>query len=765
MIHKSALDINIHDRIIDEIIFNSLSYSNKFIVKPPKLSNFHHLDINSMKKLILIILFFTFTWNCNGDTMGKNKNNQNRLAKSQSPYLLQHASNPVDWYPWGDEAFQKAKKDNKPIFLSIGYSTCHWCHVMEHESFEDSTVAELMNQNFVNIKVDREEMPEVDHMYMSVCQAMTGRGGWPLTIVMTPDKEPFFAGTYFPKDGRGQRPGMLQLIPSLANAWSTKQGEIRESIGKIQDYLIRINTSEPGDQWDETMVRDAFSQYASRFDPDYGGFSRAPKFPSPHNLIFLLRYGKLHDDPNALKMVETTLHYMRLGGMFDQIGLGFHRYSTDKRWLLPHFEKMLYDQAMLSMAYMEAFQITGKTNYASVAREIYTYVLRDMTHEEGGFFSAEDADSEGEEGTFYVWTDEELVEILGKDHGSIMSRVYGFTQVGNFHDEATGQTTGKNIPFLSSITQTDLLKDLDLKAKELDEIIESSREKLFIEREKRIHPVKDDKVLTDWNGLMIASFALAGQALNEQKYVNAAEKAAKFVKDNLTDKNGKLMKRYRLGKAGLSPHLDDYSFMVWGLLNLYETTFKVEYLSWAVDLMEIMLEDFSDENGGFYIGSKDAEKLMVRAKDSYDSAIPSGNSVAAMNLFRLGKMTGNTKWTEIGEKTLRAFTKQAKESPSGFAHMLTAFMFDLKDPKELVIAADGLDSNTEESIRKVREVYSPNMVILFKDISNPSELEKIAPWTEAHSLMDGKPTFYVCENFSCKRPTTNIKTVLNYIGE
>ncbi len=715
-----------------------------------------------MKKLILIILFFSLIWNCNGKTMD---NNKNRLANSQSPYLLQHASNPVDWYPWGDDAFKKAKNENKPIFLSIGYSTCHWCHVMEHESFEDSTVAELMNQNFVNIKVDREEMPEVDHLYMSVCQAMTGRGGWPLTIVMTPDKEPFFAGTYFPKEGRGKRPGMLQLIPSLANAWTTKQSEIRGSIDKVQDYLTRINTSVAGDEWDETFIQDAFGQYASRFDPDYGGFSRAPKFPSAHNLIFLIRYGRLYDDPNSLKMVEKTLHHMRLGGMFDQIGLGFHRYSTDKRWLLPHFEKMLYDQAMISMAYLEAFQMTGNTSYASVTRDIFTYVLRDMTHEDGGFYSAEDADSEGEEGTFYVWTEDELVEILGEDHGKIMSRAYGFTEVGNFHDEATGQTTGKNIPFLSSSTQTDLLKDLDLKAEELDRIIESSREKLFSEREKRIHPLKDDKVLTDWNGLMIASLALAGQALNEQEYVNAAEKAAKFVKDNLTGKNGKLMKRYRLGKAGLLPHLDDYSFMAWGLLNLYEATFKADYLSWAIELMEIMVEDFSDENGGFYIGSKDAEKLMVRAKDSYDSAIPSGNSVAAMNLFRLGKMTGDTKWTELGDKTLRAFTKQAKQSPSGFAHMLTAFMFDLKDSKELVIVANGLDPKTEESIRKIRDVYTPNMVILFKDMSDPSGLEKLAPWVQEHSLMDERPTFYVCEDFSCKRPTTNIKTVLNYLNE
>ncbi len=697
--------------------------------------------------------------------MKKNERNKNRLSNSQSPYLLQHATNPVDWYPWSTEAFTKAKEENKPIFLSIGYSTCHWCHVMEHESFEDSTVANLLNTNFINIKVDREEMPEVDHLYMSVCQAMTGRGGWPLTIIMTPDKEPFFAGTYFPKEGIGKRPGMMQLIPSIANAWSTKQVEIRKSIKQIEDYLLKINTSIPGDEWDETIIKDAFSQYANSFDPDYGGFSIAPKFPSPHNLIFLIRYGKSYNNPTALKMVETTLHYMRLGGIFDQIGLGFHRYSTDKRWLLPHFEKMLYDQAMLSMAYLEAFQMTGNVNYANVARDIYTYILRDMTHEDGGFFSAEDADSEGEEGTFYVWTEDELFLVLGQKIGKIMSRVYGFNKAGNFHDEATGQTTGKNIPFLSDNLQSNILNEFNLKKEELNSIIEESRDKLFYKRKQRIHPLKDDKILTDWNGLMIASLSLAGKILNEQKYINAAEHATKFIKSNLTKSNGSLMKRYRIGKAGLSPHLDDYSFMIWGLLNLYEVTFKVEYLSWAINLMDIVIDDYIDENGGFFISSKNAEKLIVRSKDSYDSALPSGNSVAIMNLFRLGKITSNMEWIELANKSLRASTNQVKKSPMSFSHMLTAFMYDIKNPKELVIVSDGLNEDLMESIRMIRKVYSPNIVTLFKDISNSNDIEKIAPWIREHTLLDEKPTYYVCENFSCKQPTTNIRTVLNYLRE
>ena len=717
-----------------------------------------------MKKLILIYLCLIVIWNCDSKTMAKETKHQNRLADSQSPYLLQHASNPVDWYPWGDEAFEKAKEENKPIFLSIGYSTCHWCHVMEHESFEDSTVAAQMNEYFVSIKVDREEMPEVDHLYMSVCQAMTGRGGWPLTIVMTPDKEPFFAGTYFPKQGRGQRPGMLQIIPSLANAWSLKQTEIRGSINKIKDYLVQINTSVPGDEWDETMIKEAFSQYASRFDPDYGGFGRAPKFPSPHNLILLLRYSKLYDDPTALKMVETTLHYMRLGGVFDHIGLGFHRYSTDKRWFLPHFEKMLYDQAMLSMAYLEAYQLTGNEKYAQVAREIFTYVLRDMTHKEGGFYSAEDADSEGEEGVFYIWSKEELIEILGPEDGSRMAKIFGFSDNGNFRDEASGKSTGNNIPYFPR-SKDELAKKSGMSIDEFDGFIEISRQQLFDVREKRIHPLKDDKILTDWNGLMIAALALGGQVLDEPEYITAAERAAGFVEKNLRDKKGRLMKRYRLGKAGLSPHLDDYSFMVWGLLNLYEATFDTEYLARAIEFTDIMNKDFSDENGGFFIGSKDAEKLMVRAKDSYDGAIPSGNSVAVMNLFRLSKITGSTQWVDLADKALKAFSKQARNSPTGFSHMLTGFMFDLKDPKELVIVADGDAPETQELIQQIRGNYSPNKVVLFKDMSDPDPLTEIASWTKAHSMMDGKPTFYVCENFACKRPTTNIKTVLNYLNE
>ena len=717
-----------------------------------------------MNKLFFLNILSLLIWNCQNNTMTKKEIKQNRLKDSQSPYLLQHSSNPVDWYPWSDAAFKKAKKENKPIFLSIGYSTCHWCHVMEHESFEDSTVASLMNSNFINVKVDREEMPEVDHLYMSVCQAMTGRGGWPLTIIMTPEKKPFFAGTYFPKEGRGKTPGMLQLIPSLANAWKNKQSEIKNSINKIENYLIEINTTKPGKNWNENIIKTAFSDFSSRFDSDFGGFGRAPKFPSPHNLILLLRYSKIYNDQNALKMVEITLDNMRLGGIFDHIGLGFHRYSTDRRWFLPHFEKMLYDQAMIAMAYLEAYQITKKQKYARVAEEIFTYVLRDMTDPKGGFYSAEDADSEGEEGTFYVWDKAELIEVLGQEDGEKLSKIFGFIKGGNFHDEASGQTTGKNIPYFPRELDS-ILSKLDMSSENFNNFIKESRKKLFLKREERIHPLKDDKILTDWNGLMIAALSKGGRILNNSEYTEAAQKSVDFMQKYLRDDSGKLFKRSRLGKSGLSPHLDDYSFMVWGLLDLYENTFEIEHLETAIELTKIMIEDFSDSTGGFYIGSKHAEKLMVRSKDSYDGALPSGNSVAVMNLFRLSKITGDISWEKLAEKTLRAFTGQAEKSPSGFSHMLTAFIFNLKFPKELVIVAEKNNSEIRNLINSVQSVYSPNKVIILKTKSTSNNLNKLAPWLKNHEMINNKPTFYLCENFSCKQPTTNIKTILNYLNE
>ena len=626
--------------------------------------------------LIYIITFICLNPNIFGKSKLANKNQEkqyvNRLAKESSPYLLQHKNNPVDWYPWGDEAFQKATELNRPIFLSIGYSTCHWCHVMEDESFEDEQVAQLLNDNFISIKVDREERPEIDHLYMTVCQAMTGKGGWPLTIIMTPDKYPFFAGTYFPKKGRMGRPGMIELLPAIADAWVNKKGELIQSANQIKKYLIDSNNKEIGDQLNQTILTNTNSQFINRYDKTHGGFGVKPKFPSPHNLIYLLRYHNMSGDKTSLLMVEKTLQEMRLGGIFDHVGFGFHRYSTDREWILPHFEKMLYDQAMLTLAYTEAYQITNNQLYKDTAEEILHYVKRDMTDKRGGFYSAEDADSEGEEGLFYLWTIEEIKNILNNEESELLINTYGLDLEGNYKDEATGKKTEKNILYLKKSISN---------AKSKNRLNDISK-KLYVAREKRIHPLKDDKILTDWNGLMIAAFAKAGDVFNSDDYIQQAEESAQFILKNLTDNNGRLLKRYRNGNAGLDAHLDDYAFFIWGLLELYEATFNVTYLTEAVQLSNIMVEEFWDiTNGGFFLGSENSEKLIVRAKTGYDGAMPSGNSVAAMNCSKLNRITGETKWAEISDKIFMTFSNEIQKTPSGYASMVNAFLFNVDSPK------------------------------------------------------------------------------------
>ena len=692
--------------------------------------------------------------------------NMNRLAQEKSPYLLQHANNPVDWYPWGEEAFAKAKALDRPVFLSIGYSTCHWCHVMEHESFEDEEVANLMNQYFVSIKVDREERPEIDHVYMSVCQAMTGRGGWPLTIIMTPDKEPFFAGTYFPKQGRGNRPGMMQLIPAIARNWQQDREKLSGNISKIKEHLKRSNSKTIGEFPDESLLVKGYSQFLKRYDHEFGGFGNAPKFPSPQDFIFLLRYYHETKDESALQIVENSLKHMRRGGIWDHIGFGFHRYSTDRKWLVPHFEKMLYDQAMLSMTYLETYQVTENNFYAETAREIFTYILRDMTSPEGGFFSAEDADSEGEEGLFYLWTIDEVKQILGDTEGERFITAYNITETGNFRDEATRQFNGKNILHQKGNVK-ELSRKLGLSEKNLKGFIQSSGMKLMEVREKRIHPLKDDKILTDWNGLMIAALSMGASVLQEPFYLKAAEKAADFVMKDLRDSNGRLLKRYRNGDANLDGHLDDYAFMIWGLLNLYEAGYDSKQLSRAIELAEIMEEDFNDdENGGFFLGSDQAEKLIIRAKTGYDGAIPSGNSIAVLVLNRLYRMTGNSKWADLAEKTLRSFSQDLKRVPSGHTAMLLGFMFDSYGSKEIVVVGNSRHEETKNVLRELQSQYVPQRIMIFKDTNKRRDpLSKIASWTENHSMKNKKPTIYICEDFACRLPTTDLDKAISMINE
>ncbi len=684
----------------------------------------------------------------------------NRLAFEKSPYLLQHANNPVDWYPWSEEAFEAARKQDKPIFLSIGYSTCHWCHVMEHESFEDDEVATLMNKYFISIKVDREERPDIDNIYMTVCQMMTGSGGWPLTIIMTPDKKPFFAGTYFPKESLPGRTGMLDLIPKIAEAWQTRRPEIMESSEKITDRLQASFAPRGTELLGDQTLEKAYSDFLQRFDHTYGGFKGQRKFPMAHNLIFLLRYWKRTGDKSALEIVEKTLQAMRKGGIYDHVGLGFHRYSTDPKWFLPHFEKMLYDQAINAMAYLEAYQATGKEQYARTAREIFSYVLRDMTSPEGGFYSAEDADSEGEEGKFYLWTKEEVKEILGEQDGTLFAEVYNLKEEGNFREESTGHSTNRNIPYLTTST-IQLAKRYNLTEELFLAKIESLRQKLFEVREQRIHPLKDDKILTDWNGLMITAFAKGAQVLGDEHYAEAAKNAADFVLSTLRQPDGQLLKRYREGVAALPAHLEDYAFMIWGLLELYQTTFEIDYLKHAIDLNQTMLDLFWDENsGGFFFTADDGEKLIVRTKEIFDGAIPSGNSVAALDLLLIGRITGNAELEKKAATVGKVFSAQVNRSPMGYTQLLLATEFAMGPAYEIVIVGDPGSTDTQVMTQLVQRQYVPNRVLLLKSAGADGEkLAKLAPFTETQYAIDGKATAFVCQNYACKAPTTELEAV------
>lgn len=594
----------------------------------------------------------------------------NRLIKEKSPYLLQHAHNPVDWHAWGEEAFDKATREDKPIFLSIGYSTCHWCHVMEKESFEDDEVAETMNGIFVSIKVDREERPDIDHIYMTVCQLMTGGGGWPLNIIMTPDKRPFFAGTYIPKHSQQGRIGLLDLSQRIQHLWINDRSQIQSTTQTVVSALRRHPEGSLGPPLDIDILKTAFEHLSQRFDPKSGGFSDAPKFPTPHNLLFLLRYWKRSQDEQALKMVTKTLDEMRLGGIFDHVGFGFHRYSTDANWLTPHFEKMLYDQAMLALAYTEAYLATGNADYKETVEEILEYVLRDMTSPEGGFYSAEDADSEGVEGKFYLWTLDEIRDVLPEKEAKFVENTFGVFNLGNFKDESTQSLNGTNILHLKR-PMDKLSKEFNLSSKDIEEIWEKSRKILFQVREKRIRPHKDDKILTDWNGLMIAALATAARALDNSAYVQAARRAADFILEKMRDSNGRLQRRYRLGEAGLSAHVDDYAFLIWGLIELYESTLEAKYLDTALDLNADFVDRFWDkQSGGFFFTAEDGEKLLVRTKEIYDGATPSGNSVAAMNLAQLSKITGAPELESLASSVGQAFAGTVRQFPSAYTHFL-----------------------------------------------------------------------------------------------
>lgn len=663
----------------------------------------------------------------------------NRFINEKSPYLLQHCYNPVDWYPWGAEAFEKAKSEDKPIFLSIGYSTCHWCHVMERESFEDEEVAKVLNDNFVAIKVDREERPDIDHIYMNVCQALTGSGGWPLTIIMTPEKKPFFAGTYFPKRARMGYPGLIEILEKIAEIWNVEKDSLLEVSENILDHIKSDSEADFTGKLDLKTAGKAFRGFKASFDSEYGGFGRAPKFPTPHNLQFLLRYWKITNDANALNMVEKTLVSMYRGGIYDHVGYGFSRYSTDREWLVPHFEKMLYDNAELAIAYLEAFQATGKEQYGEVARQIFEYVLRDMTSPEGGFYSALDADSEGVEGKFYLWSPKEIAEILDEDAAVKFSAYYGINEKGNFES--------KSIPnLLHNEAAFEGIKNNP---------VENYRKKVHAAREKRVQPYKDDKILTSWNGLMIAALAMGARVLDNKEYLEAAEKAVNFIRSKLMQSDGRLLARYREGEAAYPGYLDDYAFLIWGIIELYEAAFKAEYLKLALDLESDMMKYFYDEdNGGFYLYGSDSEELIVRPKDVYDGAIPSGNSVAAVNFLRLGRLTGNHELEDKAYEQLKTFGSIIEGHPMGYTHMLMALLFINSKASEIVIVGRHDDQNARRMLELVNKSFQPFTVVAFKD----SEV------VEGQIMIDGKATAYVCENFTCRAPVTDLHEFENILS-
>ncbi len=674
----------------------------------------------------------------------------NRLSKEKSPYLLQHANNPVDWFPWSDEAFNKAEKEDKPVFLSIGYSTCHWCHVMEHESFENEEVAALMNDSFISIKVDREERPDIDSIYMTVCQMLTGSGGWPMTIIMTPDKKPFFAGTYFPRETRFGRTGLLELLPKISELWKTKKEDILKAAEDISNAFKGSELKKSVQEIGIEIFDKAYNEFLKRFDPVNGGFGESPKFPTPHNLIFLLRYWKRKKDPNALTMVEKTLTKMRQGGIYDHIGFGFHRYSTDGEWLVPHFEKMLYDQAQLVQVFIEAYQITKNSFYKNSAEEILAYVLRDMTSAEGGFYSAEDADSEGEEGKFYLWDADEFKSFLNEDEIKLVKNIFNVEPGGNWIDHVNGIVNGTNILHIKKSVD-ELAVELNLSEEEVRHKIEVIRQKIFNYRENRIHPFKDDKILTDWNSLMISAFAKAYQAFYDEKYLSAAEKAADFITHFLMNNDGKLMHRYRK-EAAIPANIDDYAFFITSLLDLYEAGFNIKYLESAIKLNKDFINYFWDEkDGGFFFTNKETEEILIRKKEIYDGAVPSGNSAAILNLLRIGRITGNTDYESKASQISKTFSYNLNSMPSAFTQALISLDFAFGPTYEIVIAGSYKTDISNELLKKVRNIYLPNKTILF-NLSHVEDLAQIAPFISNYKQIENKTAVYVCQNYICKQP-------------
>lgn len=683
----------------------------------------------------------------------------NHLINETSPYLLQHAHNPVDWYAWGPEAIQRAHTENKPILLSIGYSACHWCHVMEHESFENPTTAALMNQNFVNIKVDREERPDLDSVYMEAVQAMTGRGGWPMTVFLTPDGVPFYAGTYFPPDNRygSQMPGFPQVLLALAQAWQERPDDIAHNATQIKAVLessMNIGGT-TGNELNVGLLETAWKILANQLDQKRGGLNGAPKFPQPMLLDFTLRYYQHSRQPLVLNWLELTLHKMANGGMYDQLGGGFHRYSTDAVWLVPHFEKMLYDNAQLALTYLQAFQLTKNVFYKQIAVETLNYVKREMLSPEGGFYSTQDADSEGEEGKFFVWSKTEIEKALGEMAPAFLS-YYGVTDKGNFE--------GHNILNVARGLD-DVAAELKISPTELKKSLEQGRAQLFELREQRIKPGRDEKMLTAWNGMMLKSFAYASRVLNRVDYREVAIKNAEFVLDRL-EHDGKLLRTYKDGQAKLNGYLEDYSNFTAGLLALYEATFDLKWLQEARRLTDAMLERYWDDSiNGFYDTANDHETLVVRPRSYFDNAVPSGQSVATDVLLHLALLVNDNQHYQAKAHTvLDQFGLTAAEHPSGFGRLLTSLDFYLSSPYEIVIVGEQNTPGVQSLLDVIYSAYLPNKVVMLGTPALKAEQVVQYPLLQERFQQNGQATAYVCENYVCQRPVTSVQELAGQLG-
>ena len=684
----------------------------------------------------------------------------NRLINETSPYLLQHANNPVDWYPWGPEALERARREEKPILLSIGYSACHWCHVMERESFEDEAIAGLMNENFVNIKVDREERPDLDAVYMEAVQMLTGSGGWPMTVFLTSEGKPFYGGTYFPPADRMGMPGFPRLLMGVAASYQNNKGEVERVTGQLTQQMGRSGHIEPGlAPLTVETLHQAYSFLASNFDYQNGGFGNAPKFPQPMTPEFLLRYHSHGYNPRALEMVEMTLEKMAYGGMYDQVGGGFHRYSTDAFWLVPHFEKMLYDNALLARLYLHAWQVTGRGLYRRICTETLDYVLREMTDPQGGFYSAQDADSEGEEGKFFIWTPDEIAAVLGPEEAQIFGDYYGVTARGNFE--------GSNILNVKQ-SPSSFAEARGMAQEQVQSVIDRGKEKLLEVRERRIHPLKDDKVLASWNGMMLRSFAEAGAALGRQDYLAAAGANAGFLLDEMMPA-GRLLRTWREGEAKLLGYLEDYAAVADGLLALYETGFEARWLEASINLADAMIDLFWDDGvGGFYDTGHDAEALVIRPRDIFDNAQPCGSSLAADLLLKLSVITGKDEYSAKAAGPMRSVNRLMSQAPGGTGHWLAALDFYVSITQEIAVVGPREEEGTRALLEEVFSRYLPNKVLVGASGGGEGDDPITAlslPVLEDRGMVDGKSTAYVCQNYACQLPVTDAESLARQLTE